>query len=335
VTALRVAVLGGGRSSEHEVSLASAASICEGLARAGHASLAIEVGRDGVWRRGGSELALEPGRGLVDADVVFPALHGPFGEDGTVQGLLECLDVPYVGAGVLASALCMDKVMFKRLMAHAGVPQVEHIAVTMERYRADRDAVLLNLGRLGFPQFVKPSRLGSSVGIVRVAGADELSRALETAFEHDPLAIVEAAATGLEVECSVIGNGDPIASEPGEIMLSAGEGDGGWYDYEAKYTPGGMELIVPARVPDQTRERIRELALEAFRQSGCYGLARVDFFVTGERVLVNELNTMPGFTATSVFASLFEASGISYPELLDRLVHLALDRDRSERRYRH
>jgi D-alanine-D-alanine ligase len=333
VTALRVAVLGGGRSSEHEVSLASAASVCEGLARAGHAPLAIEVGRDGVWRREGTEMALEPGRGLAGADVVFPALHGPFGEDGTVQGLLECLDVPYVGAGVLASALCMDKVMFKRLMAHAGLPQVEHAAVTMERYRADRDGIVQELGGLGFPQFVKPARLGSSVGIVRVAGAEELSRALETAFEHDALAIVEAAATGLEVECSVIGNGDPIASQPGEIMLSAGEA--GWYDYEAKYSPGGMELIVPARVPAHVCERIRELALEAFCRSGCSGLARVDFFVSGERVLVNELNTMPGFTATSVFASLFEASGISYPELLERLVNLALDRHESERRYRH
>jgi D-alanine-D-alanine ligase len=333
VTPLRVAVLGGGRSSEHEVSLASAASVCEGLALAGHAPLAIEVGRDGVWRRDGTELQLEPGRGLAGADAVFPALHGPFGEDGTVQGLLECLDVPYVGAGVLASALCMDKVMFKRLMAHAGVPQVEHASVTMERYHADRDRVLQELGGLGFPQFVKPARLGSSVGIVRVGGAEELSRALETAFEHDPLAIVEAAATGLEVECSVIGNGDPIASEPGEIMLSAGEA--GWYDYEAKYTPGGMELIVPARVPAHVRERIRQLALEAFRQTGCCGLARVDFFVIGELVLVNELNTMPGFTATSVFASLFEASGISYAELLERLVHFALDRHERERRYRH
>ncbi len=333
MTALRVAVLGGGRSSEHEVSLASAASVCEGLARAGHTPIAIEVGRDGVWRREGRELALHPGRGLAGAEVVFPALHGPFGEDGTVQGLLECLDTPYVGAGVLASALCMDKVMFKRLMAHAGVPQVEHRAITMERYHAGPGATVEHLASLGFPQFVKPSRLGSSVGIVRVASADGLSRALETAFEHDPLAIVEAAADGLEVECSVIGNGDPTASQPGEIMLAAGET--GWYDYEAKYTPGGMELIVPARVSPEVRERIRELAVEAFRGTGCRGLARVDFFVTGEQVLVNELNTMPGFTSTSVFTSLFEASGISYPELLERLVHLALDRHEAERRYRH
>jgi D-alanine-D-alanine ligase len=333
VTTLRVAVLGGGRSSEHEVSLASAASVRDGLARAGHAPVEIEVGRDGVWRRDGEAFALEPGRGLTDIDVVFPVLHGPFGEDGTVQGLLECVPIPYVGAGVLASALCMDKVMFKQLMAHAGVPQIEHQGVTSGCYHADRDGVSKKLAELGFPQFVKPARLGSSVGIARVSSAEDLPGALEAAFEHDSLAIVEAAATGLEVECSVLGNGDPIASVPGEIMLAAGET--GWYDYEAKYTPGGMELIVPARVPAHVRERIRELALRTFRTTGCCGLARVDFFVMGEEVLVNELNTMPGFTSTSVFASLFEASGISYVELLERLVHLALDRYEAERSYSH
>jgi D-alanine-D-alanine ligase len=333
VTALRVAVLGGGRSSEHEVSLASAASVREGLAGAGHVPVAIDVGRDGVWRRDGATLALEPGRGVEGVDVVFPALHGPFGEDGTVQGLLECLGVPYVGAGVLASALCMDKVMFKQLMANAGIPQVEHRAVRVERFQSQRAATLESLAPLGLPVFVKPARLGSSVGIVRVESIQELSGALQTAFDHDPLAIVEAAAAGLEVECSVIGNGEPAASEPGEILLAAGEG--GWYDYEAKYTPGGMELIVPARLPAHVRERIRELAIEVFRTTDCRGLARVDFFVEGERVLVNELNTMPGFTSTSVFASLFEASGISYTELLDRLVALALERHAAERRHRH
>jgi D-alanine-D-alanine ligase len=333
VTTLRVAVLGGGRSSEHEVSLASAASVRDGLARAGHEPVAIEIGRDGVWRRDGEALALEPGRGLSGVNIVFPVLHGPFGEDGTVQGLLECIDVPYVGAGVLASALCMDKVMFKQLMANAGVPQIEHHGVTSVRYHEDREGILKVLGTLGFPLFVKPARLGSSVGIARVACAEDLPESLEKAFHHDSLAIVEAAATGLEVECSVIGNGDPIASVPGEIMLSSGET--GWYDYQAKYTPGGMQLIVPARVPADVQERIRELALTAFRTTGCCGLARVDFFVIGERVLVNELNTMPGFTSTSVFASLFEASGISYVELLERLVHLALDRYEAERSYRH
>jgi D-alanine-D-alanine ligase len=330
VIPLRVAVLGGGRSSEHEVSLASAASVRAGLERAGHAALAIEIDRDGVWWRDGVALSLTPGRGLDDVDVVFPVLHGPFGEDGTVQGLLECIDVPYVGAGVLASALCMDKVLFKELMQHAGLPQVEYRGVREERYRADSRAALAELSVLGLPVFVKPARLGSSVGIARVAADGELAAALEAAFEHDPLVIVEAASNGLEVECSVLGNDEPIASQPGEIVLR-----GGWYDYEAKYTPGGMELVVPARIPDDVRDRVRELAVETFRTTGCCGLARVDFFVEDQRVLVNELNTMPGFTETSVFGALFTASGLPYPELLGRLVALAVERYETERRHRH
>jgi D-alanine-D-alanine ligase len=277
-------------------------------------------------------VALEPGRGIPGIDVVFPVLHGPFGEDGTVQGLLECLGVPYVGAGVLASALCMDKVMFKELMAQAGIPQVEYRAVSAERFHRERETVLGELAALGLPVFVKPDRLGSSVGIARVDEAVELAPALETAFDHDSLAIVEAAATGLEVECSVLGNEQPIASQPGEIVVTGGRT--GWYDYEAKYTPGGMELVVPARVPEAVRARVRELAVEAFVASRCSGLARVDFFVEGERVLVNELNTMPGFTSTSVYAALFAASGIPYPELLDRLVTLAVDRHAAESQHR-
>jgi D-alanine-D-alanine ligase len=327
---MRVAILGGGRSSEHEVSLASAASVRSGLSDAGHVAIPIDIGRDGVWRRDGHALSLTPGQGLEGADLVFPVLHGPFGEDGTVQGLLECLDVPYVGAGVLASALCMNKVLFKELMAHAGVPQVDYRAVHVERYHANQGAILGELSTLGLPVFVKPARLGSSVGIARVGSHEELGGALQTAFEHDPLAIVEAAASGLELECSVIGNGEPVASEPGEIVISSD-----WYDYEAKYTPGGMELVVPARVPEQVRERVRELALETFVTAGCAGLARVDFFVEDDRVLVNELNTMPGFTETSVFGALFAASGLPYADLLDRLVGLALERYEAERRHRH
>jgi D-alanine-D-alanine ligase len=333
VSALRVAVLGGGRSSEHDVSLASAASVREGLKAAGHVPVAIDIGRDGTWLRDGERVTLEPGRGLEGVDVVFPALHGPFGEDGTVQGLLECLDVPYVGAGVAASAVCMDKVMFKNVMAQAGVPQVEFRAVHEQRFRSAREDSTEDLASLGLPVFVKPARLGSSVGIVRVAVAAELADALETAFEHDSVAIVEAAATGLEIECSVIGNDQPVASAPGEILLGAGES--GWYDYEAKYTPGGMQLIVPARLPAHVREQVRELAVTAFLQTGCSGLARVDFFVNGDQVLVNELNTMPGFTSTSVFASLFEASGLGYAELLDRLLALALEKHAAERAHRH
>jgi D-alanine-D-alanine ligase len=332
MTPVRVAVLSGGRSSEHEVSVASAASVADGLRTAGYDVTVVEISREGEWRIDGRPVSLTPGAGVEGQDVVFPVLHGPFGEDGTVQGLLECLDVPYVGAGVLASALCMDKVMFKEVMAQAGIPQVAYRAVRVQEYRVDPAAVERSLSALGLPMFVKPARLGSSVGIARVAAVEELRPALETAFAHDPLAIVEAAAVGREVECSVIGNDEPLASQPGEILLAAGEG--GWYDYEAKYSPGGMQLVVPARVPTEVRERLRELAVEAFRLTGCAGLARVDFFVVGDDVLVNELNTMPGFTQTSVFGSLFDASGIPYPELLDRLVKLAFDRYRTERAHR-
>ena len=338
MTRQRVAVLGGGRSSEHEVSLASSASVAGGLRDAGHDVHEIHISRDGTWRwrddsRSADPLPIVPGCGLDGIDVVFPVLHGPFGEDGTVQGLLECLDVPYVGAGVLASAVCMDKVVFKELMAQAGIPQVDYRAIREVEWLADPDAVLRGLAPLGLPVFVKPARLGSSVGIVRVGSADELPEALQTAFEHDPLAIVEAFSSGLEIECSVLGNDDPIASQPGEIRLTAGAA--GWYDYEAKYTPGGMELIVPARISDSARERVRSLAVEAFVRSRCAGFARVDFFVDGEDVLVNELNTIPGFTETSVFGSLFAASGIPYPEVLDRLVGLALERYERERHHRH
>jgi D-alanine-D-alanine ligase len=332
VSGSRILVLCGGRSSEHDVSLASSASVATGLRDGGFEVRCVVIGRDGVWRdQDGDEISLTPGRGIPEIDVVFPVLHGPFGEDGTVQGLLETLDVPYVGAGVLASALCIDKIVFKELMAQAGVPQVEYAAVTVGRWRDDPEAVLRELETLGLPVFVKPARLGSSVGIARVSasGPPTLRAALDDAFRYDPLVIVEAGATGTEVECSVLGNRDPIASTPGEIVLAGGES--GWYDYEAKYTPGGMRLEVPARISQSARERVQALAVEVFVRAGCAGLARVDFFVDGESVLVNELNTLPGFTATSVFGALFAASGIEYPELLSRLVALALERHSAER----
>ena len=326
---MRVVVLGGGRSSEHDVSLASAASVAAGLRRAGHEVVEVEVGRDGAWRLDGGEVAVRPGGGALEADVLFPALHGPYCEDGTVQGLLECLGVPYVGAGVLASALSMDKLVFKQLLAQAGVPQVAHAGVRDARWRAEREAVLAELARLGLPVFVKPVALGSSVGIGKASTPDELAAAVDAALAHDPRAIVEAFSDGVEVECSVLGDRDPVASEPGEIVLHAE-----WYDYDAKYTPGGMELRVPAGISAAARERVRELAVEAFRLVGASGLARVDFFVEGEEVLVNELNTMPGFTETSVYGQLFAASGIAYEELLDRLVGLAIERHRREAAYR-
>jgi D-alanine-D-alanine ligase len=329
----RVAVLGGGRSSEHDVSLASAASVRAGLERAGHEVAVVTIARDGTWSCDGEPVTLTPGGGLLGVDAVFPVLHGPFGEDGTVQGLLECLDVPYVGSGVLASAACMDKVVAKELLARAGLPQVDYRAVRHARWRDAPAAVLADLAALGLPVFVKPARLGSSVGIVRVAAGEELADALETAFAHDPLAIVEAAAAGLEVECAVLGDEDPIASEPGEIALTAGEN--GWYDFAAKYEQGGMRLVVPARIPPPLASRVRALAIDAFAALGCSGLARADFFVdvAREEVLVNELNTMPGFTETSVYGKLFAASGVQYEALLTQLVELALARHARERAY--
>jgi D-alanine-D-alanine ligase len=323
---VRVAVLAGGRSSEHDVSLESGRSIAAGLEEAGHSVTWVEIGRDGRWSAGGSAVAVEPAGGLLGADVVFPALHGPFGEDGTVQGLLETADVPYVGAGVGASAVCIDKVLFKEVLGRAGVPQVDYVGVDSRQSTVDS---LELAASLGFPVFVKPARLGSSVGISKVSSQDELRPALDAAFAHDPLVIVEAMSPGIEVECSVIGNGEPEASQPGEIVAHAD-----WYDYEAKYESGGMELVFPARIEPQVRERVRELARETFLRAGCAGLARVDFFVEdGDRVLVNELNTMPGFTQTSVFPKLFEQSGVPYPQLLDRLVQLALERYEDERSY--
>ena len=318
---MKVAVLGGGRSSEHDVSLASAASVADGLNAAGHEVVRVDLRRDGSWADGDEELLLQPGRGLLGADVVFPVLHGPFGEDGTVQGLLELLGVPYVGSGVLASAACMDKVVFKDLMAQAGgLSQVDYWLV--DEPGAQPDGVT-------YPCWVKPSRLGSSVGIGRVTDASGLGPAIAEAMRHDSRVIIEANATGLEIECAVLGHTTtPQVSEPGEIVLKT---ESGWYDYEAKYTPGGMELVVPARISASARDRVRELAARAFRAAGCSGLARADFFVDGETVVLNELNTMPGFTQTSVYGKLWAASGLAYPQLCDRLVQIAVERAAAER----
>jgi D-alanine-D-alanine ligase len=325
---MKVAVLAGGRSSEHEVSLSSAASVRAGVAAAGHEVLPVTIERSGAWVFEGEELSLRPGAGLLGADVVFGVLHGPFGEDGTLQGLLELLDVPYVGAGVLASSLCMDKIVFKEVLAAADVPQVPYAGVRLARWQAEPEVVQRELAALGTPVFVKPARLGSSVGIAKVWSEAELGPALDAAFAHDSLVIVEGFSAGMEVECSVLGNGEPDASIPGEIVLTGSD----WYDYEAKYQPGGMELVAPARLAAHVLEEVRRLACDTFVRVGCSGLARVDFFVEdGERVLVNELNTLPGFTETSVYPKLWETTGLTFPALCDRLLALALERFATER----
>jgi D-alanine-D-alanine ligase len=330
VSRLRVAVIMGGRSSEHDISLASARSVLESLDPDRYEVRPIEIGRDGQWElvpareqaevgKGGEKLPVplngspQPFEGV---DVVFPVLHGPFGEDGTVQGFLELAGVAYVGAGVTASALCMDKDLFKAVMRDKGIPVVDSVTV-LERHRNRVE------NPFGFPVVVKPARLGSSVGISIAKTPEELRRAIDLAFEHDEKILVEEYCAGIEVECSVLGNDSPIASIPGEIVPLVSD----WYDFSAKYDEGGMDLIVPPRLDDDTIARVQELAVAAFVASDCEGMARVDFFVRDDgEVVVNELNTIPGFTATSVYAKLFEASGIPYGELLDKLVDLALER---------
>jgi D-alanine-D-alanine ligase len=326
---IRVAVLMGGRSSEHDVSLASARSVLESLDPARYETVRVEIGRDGRWELGpGTRPQLESDgtvaetlpvpaahvpATLAEVDVVFPVLHGPFGEDGTVQGMLELANVPYVGAGVAASALCMDKDLFKSVLRDQGIPVTR--SVTLRELNGFESP-------FGYPVFVKPARLGSSVGITKARSPEELRTGLELAFRHDEKVLVEEFVSGVEVECSVLGNQEPVASLPGEIVANAD-----WYDYSAKYDEGGMELIVPPRVSQEAIERVQEVSVQAFRATECEGMARADCFIREDgEVLVNELNTIPGFTATSVYAALFEASGVPYEELLERLIALALER---------
>jgi D-alanine-D-alanine ligase len=317
---MKVAVLSGGRSSEHDVSLRSGEAVARGLEACGHEAVAVRIARDGSWAFHGAPVELEPAAGLAGAEVAFPALHGPFGEDGSVQGVLEWLNIPYVGSDVLASAVCMDKLTLKRLFAQRGLPQVDFVDASEEGW-SERCA------ELGLPLWVKPSRLGSSVGISKVESLDELDSAVELARRHDPRVIVEASAHGREVECSLLGNEEVEASLPGEIVSH-----GDWYDYEHKYSEGGMELVVPAPIPEEQAERLRGLAVSAYRFAGCSGLARCDFFVEPDgSVLLNEINTMPGFTDTSVYAKLWAATGIDYPQLCDRLVRLAIERHAESR----
>ncbi len=324
---LRVAVLAGGRSSEHEISLASARSVIEALDPERYETRMIEIGRDGAWALppspGAPVLSKAPGAlpiataaapaAFGTVDVVLPILHGPFGEDGTVQGLLELAGVPYVGSGVAASALCMDKDLFKAVLRDRGIPVAPNITLR------PGDEVE---NPFGYPVFVKPARLGSSVGISKARTATELEAAVALARRHDDKVLVEEFQAGVEVEVGVLGNRDPVASVVGEIVSHAD-----WYDFTAKYAEGGMELIVPARLAPETTERVQQLAVSSFVATDCEGMARVDFFVLPDgEVVVNELNTIPGFTATSVYAKLFAESGIPYAELLDRLVELAIER---------
>jgi D-alanine-D-alanine ligase len=310
----RVVVLQGGRSSEHDVSLASAESVVRALRERGHDVYPLQLARGADWLP--DETAA---RTLSGAEVVFPVLHGPFGEDGSVQGLLELAGVPYVGAGVTASALCMDKDLFKSVLRDNGVPVTRNVTL--------RRGVHTDIP-YGFPVFVKPARLGSSVGITKAHDEQELETGIALAFEHDEKVLVEEFVGGVEVEVGVLGNDEPEVSLPGQIVVTNNE----WYDYAAKYDEGEMDLRVPPEIPAAQIARVRDLARAAFVAVECEGMARADMFVRDDgEVLVNELNTIPGFTSTSVYAKLFEASGIPYGELLERLIALALERHERRR----
>jgi D-alanine-D-alanine ligase len=360
----RVAVVFGGRSSEHAISCVTAGSVLQAIDPERYDVVPIGIATDGRWvlesgeaerlRINGRELpsvdpnaaavalsqgadatdlvvheASQPPRTLGEVDVVFPLLHGPWGEDGTIQGMLEMAGVRYVGAGVLASAVSMDKAYMKVVLAAAGLPVMPSILVTARDWKSDPGACRDRSATLGYPLFVKPARGGSSIGISKVHDASELDQAIEDALVHDPRVLVEAFAEGArEIECGVLQapDGTPETSQPAEIRIG---GEHGFYDFDAKYLPGEhTEIDIPARLDVGVADAMRELAARTFEAVGCEGLARVDFFVMPDGALVvNEINTMPGFTPTSMYPQMWAASGVDYPELVDRLIQLALNRD--------
>ena len=359
----RVAVVFGGRSAEHEISVLSARSVMDALDPERYDAVAIGVTKDGRWLLmpagppalptgehvelpgvtpgSGSEVALdrEPGsQALVAADgartsidVVFPVMHGPFGEDGSLQGLLEMAGVPYVGSGVLGSAVGMDKAVQKVLCRAAGIPVVPHEVVYEREWEEDPEAVEARAQHLGYPMFAKPAALGSSIGIRKVVGPGELRGALEEAFRYGRKAVLERSMErARELEVSVLGNDDPVASVAGEIVPRGHE----FYDYEAKYLDEhGAELVIPADVQDEVLEELQRIAVAAFRAIDACGMARIDLFLTDEdRLFLNEVNTIPGFTSISMYPRLWEASGLPYPQLVDRLIELAIERHESERK---
>lgn len=353
---IRVGVIFGGRSGEHEVSLASARSVMRVLDRAKYEIVPIGITPQGRWltqgdplarltngrlsaetsggagARGGRELVPgATGNGFPQLDVIFPVLHGPYGEDGVIQGLFELADVPYVGCGVLASSLGMDKIASKQIFLAHGLPVTPFRATKRSAWEAAPDAVVADVeAHLRYPVFVKPANLGSSIGISRARDRAELRAALDDAARYDRRLLVEqAVAQAREIECSVLGNGDPMVSVPGEIVPS-----NAFYDYAAKYLDGRSELRIPAPIPPETAALARQMALQAFQAVDGAGLARVDFLLEGTtgKLYLSEINTMPGFTSISMYPRLWEASGIPYAELCDRLIELALTRYADTRR---
>ncbi len=343
---MRVALVFGGRSSEHEVSVVSARAVRHALESRGHQVTPLGIAKDGRWAdpavsagvldhsddrtdqvaafEGSVPMASELMAGAVD--VVFPILHGPFGEDGTIQGMLEMLDVPYVGCGVTASAVCMDKSLTKRLLVHAGLPTPEWIEVSRTQYQENPEVALTGAARLDLPFFVKPCRLGSSVGINKVVRFEDLPEAVEAALAHDTIAVVERAVDAREIEVPVLGNRQPRAALPGEVVPGHE-----FYDYEDKYVDDSCTLMTPADLDGALTIRVQKLAIDVYRALRCEGMARVDLFLErgSGRLLVNEVNTIPGFTPISMFPKLWQVSGMDYPELVEELLILALNRHES------
>jgi D-alanine-D-alanine ligase len=380
---VRVGILYGGRSGEHEVSLASAAAVFANLDRARYEPVAIRIEKDGRWAladrpptamsaaavieqsrleaarparpgrevhmvarpsdetmlsidRGSSATSVEPAQAVVtglNLDVIFPVLHGPYGEDGTIQGLLELANVPYVGAGVLASSVGMDKAMMKVVFSAAGLPVCPYRTVLRRDWDRRRDDLLRELERdLGFPMFVKPANLGSSVGISKAKNGAGLADAVDLAGSYDRKIVIEAAVPDArEIECAVLGNDEPIASLPGEVIPSRE-----FYDYEAKYIDEGSRTVIPADLPASAVKEVQRLSVAAFQSIDCAGMARVDFLLSRSSgaLFVNEVNTIPGFTTISMYSKMWAASGLSYPELLDRLIALARERHAEKQQLR-
>jgi D-alanine-D-alanine ligase len=348
VKKLRVGIVYGGRSGEHEVSVTSAGSIFKHIDRTKYEPVAIKIEKDGRWVLPDqpplaltaaeiiqqAKTAVRDSRALgagepavldaLDLDAVFPVLHGPYGEDGTIQGLLELANIPYVGPGVLASAVGMDKAAMKVMFAARGLPLCAWRVFVRAEWDRDRARVLTDVKALGYPMFVKPANLGSSVGISKVKVEADLVAAIEMALEFDRKVVVEAAVPNArEIECAVLGNDDAEASRPGEIIPSRE-----FYDYEAKYIDDDSKSVIPADLPEPIVRRVQQLSVEAFRAIDAAGLARVDFLLSRDSgdLVLNEINTMPGFTSISMYSKMWEASGVGYAALVDRLIQLGLDR---------
>ena len=357
---INVMVVFGGRSGEHEVSLMSATSVLRAMNKEKYNITTVGITKKGIWKlyRGSidkiqsgewegiadnwakennfstniSVLPSEEGNGIINfedgktekIDVVFPVLHGPFGEDGTIQGLFEMMNIPYVGTGVLASSLAMDKAMSKKLFELEGIPQAKYHAFLVKEYKENENEVLdIIEEKFTYPVFVKPANMGSSVGITKVHNREQLEKAIELAAKYDRKIVVEEGINGREIECSVLGNDEPIASLPAEIIPSAE-----FYDYNDKYFAGTSKFEIPANLPEDVIEGIRSLSVKVYKLLDCSGLSRVDCFIERDsnRILLNEVNTMPGFTQISMYPKMWEATGIEYEELIDRLIELAIER---------